>query len=78
MTLGSHTILQVPVKQPWIISVNRSHESIEQKNQENTGMYPQTSNIKRSKFQLFNVSRLVVQLSLSNPLKPGVKSRTKM
>ena len=34
--------------------------------------YRQTSNISRNK------SRLVSQLSLPNPLKPGVKSRMKM
>ena len=37
-----------------------------------------TSNIGRIKSQHLNVSRLVLQLSLSNPLKPRVKSRMKM
>ena len=32
----------------------------------------------RTKSQNLDVSRLVLQLSLSNPLKPGVKSRMKM
>ena len=40
--------------------------------------YCQTSIIKRTKSQNLNVSRLVWQLSLSNPLKSGVKSRMKM
>ena len=40
--------------------------------------YRQVSNIRCTKSQNLNVSRLVVQLSLSNPLKPGVKSRMKM
>ena len=35
--------------------------------------YHQTSNISHTKSPNFNVSRLVLQLSLSNPLKPGVK-----
>ena len=35
----------------------------------------QASSINRFKSQYLNVSRLVLQLSLSNPLKPGVKSR---
>ena len=40
--------------------------------------YRQTSNIRRIKSQNLNISRLVLPLSLSNPLKPGVKSRMKM
>ena len=41
-------------------------------------VYHQTSNISHTKSQNLNVSRLVLQLSLPNPLKPGVKSRMKM
>ena len=37
-----------------------------------------TCNISRTKPQKLNVSRLILQLSLPNPLKPGVKSRIKM
>ena len=37
-----------------------------------------SSNIRRTKSPNLNVSRLVLQLSLSNPMKPGVKSRMKM
>ena len=40
--------------------------------------YRKISNIRRTKFQTLNVSRLVLQLSLPNPMKPGVKSRMKM
>ena len=36
------------------------------------------SNIKRTKSQKLNVLRLVLQLTLPKPLKPGVKSRMKM
>ena len=36
------------------------------------------SNTRRTKSQNLNVSRLVLQLSLLNPMKPGVKSRMKM
>ena len=36
------------------------------------------SNIRRTNSQYFNNSRFVLQLSLPNPLKPGVKSRMKM
>ena len=45
-----------------------------------TGRYRQTSNsnISHTKSQHFNVSRLVLQLSLSNPMKPGVNSKMKM
>ena len=40
--------------------------------------YRKISNIRRIKSQNLNVSRLVLQLPLPNPLKPGVKSRMKM
>ena len=36
------------------------------------------SSSSRTKSQNVNVSRLVLQLSLPNPQKPGVKSRMKM
>ena len=38
----------------------------------------QTSNISHTKSQNLNASRLVLHLSLPNPLKPGVKSRMKI
>ena len=38
----------------------------------------QISNIRRTKSQNLNVSRLVLQLSLPNQLKPDVKSRMKI
>ena len=41
-------------------------------------MYRKISDIRRTKSQNLNVSRLVLQLSLPNPMKPGVKSRMKM
>ena len=40
--------------------------------------YCQLSNKRRTKSQNINVSRLVLQWSLLNPLKPGVKLRMKM
>ena len=40
--------------------------------------YCQISNISRTKSQHLNVGRLGLQLSLSNSLKPGVKSIMKM
>ena len=40
--------------------------------------YRKTSNIRHTKYQNLNASRPVLQLSLPNPLKPGVKSRMKM
>ena len=40
--------------------------------------YYQTSNIRHTKSPNLNVSRLILQLSLPNPLKPVVKSRMKM
>ena len=41
-------------------------------------IYRQISNISCTKFQNLNVSCLVLQLYLPNPLKPDVKSRMKM
>ena len=40
--------------------------------------YLYISNIRHAKFQNLNASRLVLHLSLPNPLKPGVKSTMKM
>ena len=40
--------------------------------------YWKSSNISHTKSQQLNVSRLVLQFSLPNPLKPGVKLRMKM
>ena len=40
--------------------------------------YRKTSNIRRTKSQSSNVSRLVLQLYMLNPLKLGVKWRMKM
>ena len=40
--------------------------------------YCKIFNIRRTKPQNLNDSRLILQLSLPNPLKPGVKSRMKM
>ena len=40
--------------------------------------YRQFSNIRRSQSPNINISRLILQLSLPNPLKPGVKLRMKM
>ena len=41
-------------------------------------MYPNISNIRRTKSQNFNDSNLAVQLALSNPLKQGIKLNMKM
>ena len=41
-------------------------------------MYRQFSNIRRTESPYLNVSRLILQLSLPNPLKPGVKLKMKM
>ena len=40
--------------------------------------YRKISNIRRTKSPNLNASLLAVQLSLPNPIKPGVKSRMKM
>ena len=40
--------------------------------------YSQIPNISHTKSYNLNISRLVLQLSFHNPLKPGVKSRMKM
>ena len=40
--------------------------------------YRKVSNIRRTKSQNSNASRLILEFSLPNPLKPGVKLRMKM
>ena len=40
--------------------------------------YRQTSNKRRTKSQLLNVSLIILQLSLLNPLKPSIKPIMKM
>ena len=40
--------------------------------------YRKVSNIRRTKSQNLKASRLILQMSLPNPLKPGVKLRMKM
>ena len=40
--------------------------------------YRKVSNIRRTKYQNLNDPRLVLQLSVPNPLKPSVKSIMKM
>ena len=40
--------------------------------------YRKISNIRRTKSPNLNVSRLILHLSLLNPMKPGVKSGMKM
>ena len=40
--------------------------------------YRKVSNIRRTKSQNLNASRLTLLLPLPNPLKPGVKLRMKM
>ena len=42
------------------------------------GVIHQISNIRSTKSQNLNVSRLVLKLFLPNPLKPGVASRMKI
>ena len=41
-------------------------------------IYRQISNIRRTKSQTLSVSCPVLQLSVPNPLKPGIKLRMKM
>ena len=43
-----------------------------------TQQYRKISNIRRTESPNLNVSRLVLQLPLPNPMKPGVKSIMKM
>ena len=51
---------------PWAIVITLYYE------------YRQFSNMSRTQSPNTNVSRLGLQLSLSNPLKPGIKSRMNM
>ena len=88
----SYDIVPVPSEKAWSLHVNTSHQFTESFDMTTTkqtknisifyGIYWQTyrkiSNIRRTKSQTLNVSRLVLQLSLPNPMKPGVKSKMKM
>ena len=63
----------------WVISKSISCEiTLVWMLQDLTNDYRKISNIRRTKSQNLNVSQLVLQLSLLNPMKPGVKSRMKM
>ena len=55
----------------WLLSVRPSVGRVITK-------YRKISNIRRTKSPNLNVSRFVLQLSLPNPMKPGVKMRMKM
>ena len=60
---------------PWSVN-SRTHDCYPK--QEEQRKYRKTSSINRTKSPNLNVSNLVLQLSLLNPLKPGIKSRMKM
>ena len=47
-------------------------------NNQPNNIYRQTCNISHTKSENLDISRLVLQLVLPNPLKSGVKSRMKM
>ena len=68
LTIFSHAWDSRPTSKETGTSVSEIHWPI----------HCQTSHTNRTKSQNLNVSRLVLQLSLPNPLKPGVKSRMKM
>ena len=53
-------------------------QSTQQENQSHAFFINKISNVRHNKSPNLNVSRFVVQLSLPNPMKPGVKSRMKM
>ena len=57
----------------FLTGINLQHHSIV-----DSYKYRKVSNIRRTKSPNLNVSRLVLQLSLPNPMKPDVKSRMKM
>ena len=80
MWWDSLTVRQCP-KWPFTIHARQCIISVEYRplrQQQMTNTYRQTSQISRTKSQNLNLSRLVLRLSLPNPLKPGVKSRMKM
>ena len=57
----------------WVFATLSTQESLSQADN-----YHQASNIRHTKSHNLNVSCRIMQLSLPNPLKPGVKSRMKM
>ena len=54
------------------------YKILQEQNSDKERIYRKISNIRHTNPQNVNDSRLVLQLSLPNPLKPGVKSRMKM
>ena len=77
LSLGTRNILES--------SVCNHHYIMMHAGQLNSGSVPVTnllyrklSNIRRTKSQHLNDSRLILQMSLPNPLKPGVKLRMKV
>ena len=57
---------------------NRKHQVYFYDKEEYSSTYRKTSSISRTKSQSLNVSCILLQLSLLNPLKPGVNLRMKM
>ena len=64
-------LINVPVPPTMIITRAYEHSKMLRK-------YRKISNIRRTKSTNVDISRLVLQLSSPNPMKPGVKSRMKM
>ena len=62
----------------WVITFQYDSSSTSEATMKNMGKYRKTSSISHTKSQNLTVSRVVLQLSLPNPLKPGVKSSMKM
>ena len=68
----------MPTKTMCFISWDILHNLIYTGKSDEKNTYHKTSSIRRTKFQNLNVSHLVLQLSLPNPLKQGVKKIMKM
>ena len=63
---------------PYIHIYNPSNFISQKSRWKRRWIYRQISNIRRTNSHKSNVSRLVLQLSVPNPLKPGIKLRMKM
>ena len=75
-TFGANLVISAQICD----ELSRGQGEIGQRNSnaESLSMLRKISNIRRTKFQNLNDSHFVLQSSVPNPLRPGVKSRMKM
>ena len=76
--ISNYLSMACNMKIPWIWYDTAGYSNITASFTLSLSYYRQTSNISDAKCPNLNVSRLVLQLSLPNPLKPGVNLKMKI